>query len=169
MKVNSDGKVKIASNANTSYSTLLVGNKQFGTSSTNVGISGSKTVVAGKNNIGVMGAVSGIPSITNGTNYGFFGVVCPVNYSHGRNYGLCGMIEHSGTGDHYGGAGIYGTNFTYYFNNPTNIQGDYAGYFAGAVKVTGNITTQNVFIPTDSRLNENVESLNERGGERYNC
>lgn len=163
LKVNSDGKVTIATNLNTSYTNLLVGNSTFGLGTSNVGIVGSKTAMEGKNNIGVLGTTIANSSFSNDKNYGVLGVVNYMNATHGKNYGLCGMIGF--TGAHYGGAGVYGTNYTYYFDFPTNIQGDYAGYFAGAVKVTGNITTQNVFIPSDSRLSENVMSLNERGGE----
>lgn len=163
LKVTSDGKVKIASNLNTSFSNLLVGNNYFYSSTSNVGISGSTTAMAGKNNIGVVGIISTDSNVSSDKNYGALGVVDRVNSTHGRNYGLCGMIGFEGA--HYGGAGIWGTNYTYYFNNPINIQGDYAGYFSGAVNIRGNFTTPNVFIPADSRLSENVVSLNERGGE----
>jgi len=161
LKVTSEGKVKIASDLETSYANLLVGNHSFGAGYSNVGISGSTTIMAGKNNIGVLGTIYANPNITNVTNYGVLGIVSPINNNHGRNYGLCGMIGF--TGDHYGGAGIYGTNYTYYLSVPDNIQGDYAGYFHGPVKVTGGITTSNMYIPSDSRLSENVTSLNERG------
>ena len=162
LEVTSDGKVKIASNQGTSYSTLLVGNDQFGGSTANVGITSSKTALGGKNNIGILGTTSANSSFSGDTNYGVLGIVNNMNTTHGRNYGLCGMIGF--IGDHYGGAGIYGTNYTYFFSHPTNIQGDYAGYFAGRVNVRGDFTTPNVFIPSDSRLSENVASLNERGG-----
>lgn len=161
LKVTSDGKVKIMSNQDTTYSTLLVGNKQFFGSASNIGISGSTPVMGGKSNIGIVGTISADPNITNERNYGVLGVVSPVNSSNGINYGLCGMIGF--TGDHYGGAGIYATNYTYMFSHPANIQGDYAGYFQGPVHISGNLTTPNLFISSDNRLNENVVSLNERG------
>ena len=161
--VTSDGKVKIASNATTTNTNLQVGTGFYGGSISNIGISGSKSVIENSNNIGVLGSISANSDFSTDKNYGVLGVVSPINSTHGKNYGLCGMIGF--TGDHYGGAGIYGTNYTYYFNIPTNIQGDYAGYFAGPIKVTGNITAPNMFVPTDSRLSENVTSLNERGSE----
>ena len=108
-----------------------------------------------------MGITSANVSFSNDKNYGVIGVVQPMNYTHGRNYGLSGMIGQLGS--HYGGAGLYATCFTYYFFNPTNIQGAYAGYFDGAVKVVGNFTASNILVPTDNRLSENVTSLNERG------
>ena len=163
LKVDADGKVLISSNQNTSYSKLLVGNNDFGGYMNNVGISSSTTVMNGKSNIGIFGSISADSNMTNDTNYGTMGIVNPINNTHGRNYGLCGMIGF--TGNHYGGAGLYATSYTYFFNYPTNIQGDYAGYFAGSVYVLGNITVPNVFIPTDSRLSENVVSLNEKGKE----
>ena len=161
LKVNSNGKVSIASNQTTLYSTLLVGNSQYGGSSSNVGISSSTTATGNKNNIGIVGSISANSSLSNDKNYGVLGVVSPVNSTHGRNYGLSGMIGF--TGEHYGGAGIYGTHYTYFFSNPTNIQGTYAGYFEGPVNVTGVLTVPTMFVPTDSRLSENVMSLNERG------
>lgn len=161
LKVTSDGKVKIMSNQDTTYSTLLVGNKQFFGSASNIGISGSTPVMGGKSNIGIVGTISADPNITNERNYGVLGVVSPVNSSNGINYGLCGMIGF--TGDHYGGAGIYATNYTYMFSHPANIQGDYAGYFHGPVYVNGCLTAYDVFTLSDRSLNENVVSLNGRG------
>ena len=49
------------------------------------------------------------------------------------------------------------------FSHPANIQGDYAGYFQGPVHISGNLTTLNLFISSDSRQGENIVSLNERG------
>ena len=163
LKVTSDGKVVIGATPTNLYSTLQVGNSQYTISPTNVGISGSKAVVDGKNNIGVMGLIRANSDFSNDRNYGVLGIVDNMNYTHGRNYGLSGMIGQ--LGNHYGGAGLYATCFTYYFFNPTNIQGAYAGYFDGEVKVYGNITASNMFVPTDNRLSENVVSLDERGGE----
>lgn len=163
LKVTSDGNVVIGATPTNLYSTLQVGNSQYTISPTNIGISGSKTVVDGKNNIGVMGLIRANCDFSNDRNYGVLGIVDDMNYTHGRNYGLSGMIGQ--LGNHYGGAGLYATCFTYYFFNPTNIQGAYAGYFDGEVKVYGNITASNMFVLTDNRLSENVVSLDERGGE----
>ena len=160
LKVTSDGKVIIASNATTTNSSLQVGGTS-GIGSYNIGISGSTTAMSSNNNIGVLGSISANSGFSTDKNYGVLGVVSPINSTHGRNFGLCGMIGF--TGNHYGGAGVYGTNYTYCLSVPDNIQGDYAGYFHGPVKVTGGITTSNMYIPSDSRLSENVTSLNERG------
>ena len=163
LKVGSDGKVKIASSSNTSYSSLLVGNYPYVNNMSNVGIAGTTIAMENKNNIGVLGSISTNSTISGDRNYGVLGIVDHMNYTHGRNYGLSGMIGQ--LGNHYGGAGVYGTCFTYYYYNPANIQGAYAGYFDGNVKVSGSITSNNVFLPADSRLSENVVSLNERGSE----
>lgn len=163
LEVTSDGKVIIASNQSTSYARLLVGDNQYGGSNSNVGITGSTTAMGNKSNIGVLGSISSYSNLSGDRNYGVLGIVDTMNYSHGRNYGLSGMIGQ--LGNHYGGTGVYGTCFTYYFFNPANIQGAYAGYFDGAVKVAGTLTTNNMLVPSDSRLSENVMSLNERGEE----
>ena len=124
LKVTSDGKVKIASNLTNSHSTLTVGNNQFIWSSGNAGITGSTTATESKNNIGIVGTIYANSNFSNDTNYGVLGVVGSVNTTHGRNYGLSGMIDFNGP--HYGGTGIYGTNYAYFYYTPTNIQGDYA-------------------------------------------
>ena len=55
LKVNSDGKVTIATNLNTSCTNLLVVNNAFGLDTSNVGIVGSKAALESKNNIGFLG------------------------------------------------------------------------------------------------------------------
>lgn len=164
LKVTSDGKVKISSTQTTSYANLLVGNSTWGTGSSTVGISGSPATIGTSNNIGIVGTINANSSYSNDNNYGVLGVVSSINVNHGRNYGLAGMIGFNNATP-YGGTGIYGATHTYLFSYPTNISGIYAGYFEGPIKVTGNITASNMYIPSDSRLNENVVSLNERGSD----
>ena len=163
LKVTSEGKVKISSSQTTSGSTLLVGERQYESNSTIAEITGLTTAKEGKNNVGVIGVVDANFNISNDKNYGVLGIVQEMNYTHGRNYGLCGMIGFPG--NHHGGAGVYGTNCTYYYEYPDNIQGLYAGFFHGDVKVIGDLVASNVFVPTDGRLNRNVISLNEVRGE----
>ena len=148
LSVSSNGKVKIGSNPNSSGALLQVGNPYY--NSSNVGIICSPTTMSGKNNIGIAGCISTHSNFSNDKNYGVLGVVDSVNVSHGRNYGVCGMIGPIGQ-NVYGGAGVYATNYTYYFASPTNIQGSYAAYFNGPVNIRGNFTSSNIFIPTDSR------------------
>ena len=134
LKVTSDGKVKISS-------ALQVGNSQYGGPLSKIGILGTSS-----------------SGTTNGAYYGILGIADCLNNSHGRNYGVCGMIGF--TGGHYGGAGIYGTNYTYWLSNPANIKGDYAGYFDGPVNIRGNLTATNLYVPVDSRISKNISYLN---------
>lgn len=159
LRVSSDGYVGIRTLPSTS-SFLKVGSYTKGNAS--VGITGSPEV-SNMNNIGVEGAVMANSSNTNDTNFGVLGVVDLINNSHGRNYGVSGMIGYPTVGTLYGGTGVYGTHSTYFYANPTNIQGFYAGYFTGSVNVAnGYMTTPNVFTSTDSRLSDNLVSLSER-------
>ena len=165
LKVSSDGKVGIGPAPSTLYSRLVIGNNQYGSGVSNIGITASPLVTDSKNNVGILGVVSTSSNYTSEKNYGVLGIVHEMNTSHGRNYGISGMIGPLTNSGFYGGAGVYGTNYTYFFSSPTNIQGAYAGYFDGPVHATGNMTVSNLFIPTDSRLNENVISLNDRGDQ----
>lgn len=72
----------------------------------------------------------------------------------GWNYGVLGGLTHT-TGN---GAGIFGTLL-----NHTGIElhGRYAGYFDGETYVDGNLTTTTLLTPSDLRLKENVQPLNE--------
>lgn len=72
----------------------------------------------------------------------------------GWNYGVVGGLTHS-TGY---GAGIFGT-----ITNHTGvaITGRYAGYFDGPIYVTGNVSSISYMTPSDIRLKENVQPLNE--------
>lgn len=93
LKVTSDGKVIISSNHSTSSSKLLVGNYEYTTNLPNIGISGSTTVGEDKSNIGIMGFTYANSSFSNDKNYGVLGIVDPMNYTHGRNYGLSGIMN----------------------------------------------------------------------------
>lgn len=159
LSVSSSGHVGISTLPSTN-SILKVGSYSPGNAS--VGITSSPNVM-NQNNIGVEGAVMANSSYTSDTNFGVLGVVDPINNSHGRNYGVSGMIGYPTVGTFYGGTGVYGTHSTYFYAYPTNIQGFYAGYFTGSVNVTnGYMTTPNVFTSTDSRLSDNLVLLNER-------
>ena len=159
LRVSSDGSVGIRTSAN-SNSLLTVGSA-IG-SNASIGIDSSPEVVANKNNIGVEGVVNANSSYTNNTNYGVLGIVSPINYAHGRNYGVCGMIGYPFGGTFFGGTGVYGTHSTYFYAYPTNIYGAYAGYFTGSVYVSSNLTAPNLFTTSDSRLSENLVSLGNR-------
>lgn len=158
LMVNYTGQVGINTSPNAN-SLLKVGSYTAGNA--RVGIT-SSPVVANMNNIGVEGAVDDNSSYTSNTNYGVIGFVDSINSVHGRNYGVCGMIGYPTVGTFYGGTGVYATHSTYFYVYPTNIQGFYAGYFVGPVYVSGNMTVPSMFTSTDSRLSNNLVSLNER-------
>lgn len=159
LKVDATGKVGIQTTITNLQSRLTVGN--ITPSDASVGITSSPEVM-NKNNIGVEGAVNANSSYTNDRNYGVLGIVSSMNNTHGKNYGVSGMIGPLGVGSYYGGAGVYGTNSMYYYSAPTNIQGEYAGYFVGPVNVTNYLTAPCMFTLADSRLSSNLESLDTR-------
>lgn len=74
--------------------------------------------------------------------------------SSGRQYGVWGTITYEGHG-----AGVFGTTGLG-ATSPIAINGRYAGYFRGNVKVTGTIDGTLV-TSSDGRLKENVEPLAE--------
>ena len=138
---------------------LMVGDHSyFGTTANaSIGTAGTPALI-NNNNIGVYGRVGANSSYSSDKNYGILGLVT-MNNSHGRNYGLCGMINPSSNS--YGGAAIYGTCFDYFYTYPTNIQGAYAAYFAGDVYASGSLTNTVLFSTIDNRLCDNIVSLSE--------
>ena len=156
LRVDSAGRVGIMTSTIYNNTRLTVGN--YSPSNASVGIA-STPIIMDKTNIGVMGAVDSITTYTNDTNYGVLGIA-GLKQNHGRSYGVSGMI--GPLGQHFGGAGVYGTNSTYYFSEPINIQGAYAGYFVGPVNVTNILTAPSMFTASDSRLSNNLVSLGER-------
>lgn len=158
LKVSSSGHVGIRTSSNEN-SLLTVGSYNAGNAS--VGIASSPDVM-NKNNIGVEGVVSANSSYTNNTNYGVLGILSSINYSHGRNYGVSGMIGYPFGGSFFGGTGVYGAHSTYFYSYPTNIYGAYAGYFTGSVYVSNNLTAPNLYTTSDSRLSDNIVLLGER-------
>lgn len=159
LRVDSTGRVGIMSSTIYNNTRLTVGN--YSPSNASVGIA-STPILMNKTNIGVIGVVDSITTYTNDTNYGVLGI-SGLKPCHGRSYGVSGMI--GPLGQHFGGAGVYGTNSTYYYSEPINIQGEYAGYFVGPVNVTNILTAPSMFTTSDSRLSDNLVSL----GERDNC
>lgn len=157
LRVSSTGHVGIRTSPSTN-SILTVGSYNAGNA--NVGITSSPEV-SDMINIGVEGAVSANLNNTNDTNYGALGIITLMNNSHGRNYGVSGMLG-LGYSQTLNGAGVYGACSEYYYINPTNIQGIYAGYFDGPVSVSGNMTTSNFFTLSDARLSDNLLSLSEK-------
>ena len=152
-------KVSIATETEVFEPILMVGDHSYFGTSANASI-GTASTPAGidNNNLGIYGRVGANSSYSLDKNYGVLGLVT-MNNSHGRNYGLCGMINPSSNS--YGGAAIYGTCFDYFYTYPTNIQGAYAAYFAGDVYASGSLSTTGLFTTIDNRLCDNIVSLSE--------
>lgn len=160
--INDDQKVAIGTLTEEFEPLLMIGNHSyFGTSANaSIGTAATPIVTNSTNNIGVLGHF-GVDSYSSQYgNYGVLGFTTSNTLYNGRNYGLCGMIEPT-NGNFVGGAGIYATNSDYYYNNPTNIQGAYAGYFVGNVNTLGNLTATSLFTTMDSRLIDNTVSLSK--------
>lgn len=80
--------------------------------------------------------------------YGFAG-----NHTSGYNYGVYGTTY--GTNN---AAGIFGTTAS---NGDCSVDGTYAGYFNGNVKITGTLWCSSID-QSDERFKENIFSLNDR-------
>lgn len=160
-----NGNVKIGSNINSNCPKLSVGNNScYYPYGANIGISAAPLITDNKNNIAIEGFVSANQANTLDTNYGVLGIA-NINHNHGRNYGVSGMIDFSTNYSNVGGAGIYGTNYLYMYSFPDNIQGMYAGYFHGFTYFSGVTTAQEIYIPADDRLNENVDFIGQDSRE----
>lgn len=160
LKVESSGKVGIMTTLTGLKPKLTVGNSSFATeANASIGIAATPDA-QNMVNIGVIGSVSANSNYTQDKNYGILGIVTSVNLTHGKNYGIGGMLQLSGS--QCGGAGVYGTNSTYYLSSPTNIQGSYAGYFDGPVNVASNLTAPAMYTTMDSRLGDGQVSLSDR-------
>ena len=155
--VKPSGKVGIQTTLTSLSAKLTVGN---GTNdnTASVGLLSAPTVLS-TTNIGVEGVVKANSSNTNDKNYGVLGVV-GLNSTHGRNYGASGVI--SLPNSYYGGTGVFGATSLVSISTPIDIQGIYAGYFAGPVLATGGITAPGMYTSADSRLSENIVPLSDR-------
>lgn len=157
-RVNSRGFVSIGGIPSDTLARLTIGSQPHLGNST-IGIAACPVAKEWKNNIGVEGIVRADNTYTNDTNYGVLGTV-GLNYGHGRNYGVGGMISFTPSSySYYGGAGIYGTNYSYMYSHPDNINGMYAAYFHGSTNLSGITTAQEIYVPADDRMTEGVEAL----------
>jgi len=102
-------------------------------------------------NIGVSGIAYSSTELDMGRSWGVRGAAG--NSTDGYNYGVAGSLR----GSQYG-AGILGTTGS---SESLYVPGQYAGYFLGNVKVTGNLTASTI-TTSDKRLKKNIESLGEK-------
>ena len=151
LRVNSNGKVGIGSLPYNGYKTTILSDSTSGVyvsstgiapinSSWRIGLNVKNGMISGKTNIGLMGCVYGptdadISDWESGANYGVFGEAN--NAGLGKNYGIFGRI--SGNTD---GAAIYGTSYN---NYGLNVDGFWAGFFHGNVKVSHILETNSLF------------------------
>lgn len=92
LKVNNFGRVGIGNVSPNQNTCLIVGSNQYNSFGGSFGISAAPISIINGNNIGIAGRISANLSFTSDKNYGIIGIVDQMNNSHGRNYGICGMI-----------------------------------------------------------------------------
>jgi hypothetical protein len=138
---------------------LMVNNDWFfieGEDTCSIGTGSAPHALNGKN-IGVFGGFWLNPNYSQDSNFGVLGIV-ESNANHGRNYGLCGMIDPSTSS---GGAGIYAVDCDYCYTFPHSLGGAYAGYFVGNVHVSDSLIVHSQYTIADRRLCDNIVSLSQ--------
>jgi len=138
---------------------LMVNNAWFfieGEDTCSIGTGSAPHALNGKN-IGVFGGFWLNPNYSQDSNFGVLGIV-ESNANHGRNYGLCGMIDPSTSS---GGAGIYAVDCDYCYTFPHSLGGAYAGYFVGNVHVSDSLIVHSQYTIADRRLCDNIVSLSQ--------
>ena len=164
LKVDADGKTRIACTLQQTYPMLTVGSSdRVQRSSLNTAIAAVPESRDSVHNIGVDGFAATDTTFTNDKNVGVRGGVY-AKASNGRNVGVAGFALGT-VSNGKKGSGIYGsTSILHYLITPA-INGLYAGYFEGDVRVTDKLTVNEVYTTSDIRLKENVVSLS---GDRSN-
>lgn len=104
--------------------------------------------VTGKYCIGIKGST--LSNVVNGSSIAVQGIAG--GGQSGYCYGVVGGLNDT----NQNGAGIFGTLNNH---NGVLVQGRYAGYFDGNVRITGTSTIQALINPSDIRLEENIVSL----------
>lgn len=116
-------------------------------------IVGSTQVLGGDYNYSIYGSATSSTTVS-GRSYGVYGIAG--NASSGYNYGVFGRLYGSNNG-----AGIYGTT-----GSDTYIDGKYAGFFYGNVKITGNAWVNGSTVIT-SDINEKKDITNLEKGNSH--
>lgn len=137
---------------------LLINDHSYFESSANASIGTAATPIinSSTNKIGVYGYLGANSNYSQDSNFGVLGIV-EANSNHGRNYGLCGMIDPYNNSN--GGAGLYAPDCDYCYIYPHSISGAYAAVFVGDVQISGSLTTPTVITSMDRRLCDNIVSL----------
>ena len=142
---------------NSTKPTLSIGNDDYFMNGS-IGLFATSKVKDNSKNIGVEGFVKANSSFSSDANYGVLGVTT-INTTHGRNYGVAGILSLPEITSSMGGAGIYAADYQYLYSYPENIPGIYAAYFHGSTYMSGPVYTNSLFYPADERLNKNVSSM----------
>lgn len=158
LKVEANGKVKIASNLNTIYPILTIGNEEFLQKNYfNTGFAVSPIVKDSVSNIGIDSHVKNTTSYNNSMNIGVRGSSYSFSTNgSGHNVGVYGV--HFGSAN---GTGVFGSvRYLRVFQN-YDLGGRYAGYFDGETYVNGIITATSFISPSDKSLKENISSIED--------
>lgn len=160
LKVNSNGKVTIASPDNLIPAKLVVGSDSTSSIMKSTDISIFSTSVAKdlvRNSYGIIGRAKALSRLSANQNQSIaIGVMGAAdNSSSGYSYGVSGILANSSRG-----AAIYGSDKS----NGISISGRYAGYFNGETFVNGSVMAKDFVTPSDSRLKANIESFNDEDG-----
>lgn len=170
LKVIGNGNVGIQTGTNTPLSSLVVGN--------HAGNSGWKSYIYGNNTVNGLNvirsnelstwsqAIQGVASVTTGSKtigvYGFSTIASPAET--GRAFGVLGYASNATPGYNYAVMGILGGNVNgaavvgTFGDDDVYVNGRYAGYFNGNVKVTGLINEVTIG-DSDVRYKQNIVAL----------
>ena len=165
-----DGTLNVASSANTIKSYYL---STFSTTShyCALGINNTTHVPSQGNTIqNYYGILLGCENNPNSNNYGIS--TCVSNeetFNTGRSYGLLSEAGHSSAGWNFGvctsvtgtnnGTGLFSSDGSY--PEGYNVQGRWAGFFDGNVKIEGNLTAASITNLSDYRFKENIRQLTD--------
>lgn len=152
-------KVSISSSLNMIPSLSVGNNCYYGAG--NIGIAATSKVREDIKNIGIEGYVNANSSFSSDSNYGLLGMTS-INTSHGRNYGVAGILALPTITNNMGGAGIYAADYQYHYSYPENIPGVYAAYIHGKTYLNGAAYVTEIYYPSDDRLNRSVESMGSK-------
>ena len=183
MALSSNAQLKVTSNGNVGIGLASTNIPNSKLSINAIGANNRLVYVKGNNNCitamrqgetnqtWVSGLEAACENISGGTSMGVTsrGYVNQTETGSGRSYGVYSRAGYATSGYNYGvlgvlmgssyGAGVYGTSTN--SDNGIYLDGRYAGYFRGNVKVTGDLTVNGNISGT--LLSKGVSSQNERG------
>ena len=158
LKVNSNGKVTIASSENFASANLTIGyNPLKATKYANLGVglySSNESNGLTSNSYGIIGRAVATNDFqlkpASCIAIGVMGVA--ENSTSGYSFGISGLLNNSSRG-----AAIYGS----WNNSALNVKGKYAGYFNGDTHVNGTLSAKSLIIPSVTTLGADAEEFDE--------